>query len=160
MPLYDVEHVIPLTPDQQESLAVAFTDLHSSRFKTPRFFLNVRFTDVSKQVVFRNGRRAVYNRIILRTRAGEQRSKELYDEHCRDIIRIWQDIVGKDGKLGLRTVWVLGALTTAVECGIARPKVGEEDEWLKANMDEFRKLAAAGDEDFVELIQELDSRSR
>ncbi|OQU94754.1 hypothetical protein CLAIMM_01061 [Cladophialophora immunda] len=160
MPLYDVEHVAALTPDQQEALAKAFTNLHSTRFRTPKFFLNVRYTDVSGQVVFRNGRRAVYNRIILRTRAGEQRSKELYDEHCRDIIKIWEDIVGTEGELGLRTVWVLGALTTAVECGIARPKVGEEDEWLKANVEEFQKLAAAGDEDFVELVQELDSRGR
>ncbi|KIW80082.1 hypothetical protein Z517_06697 [Fonsecaea pedrosoi CBS 271.37] len=161
MPLYDVEHVVALTADQQERLARAFTDLHSTRFRTPRFFLNVRYTDCSGQVVFRNGRRAVYNRVILRTRAGEQhRSKELYDEHCRDVIKAWEDIVGREGELGLRTVWVMAALTTAVECGIARPKVGEEDEWLKTNMGEFRKLAAAGDEDFVELVQELDSRGR
>ncbi|KIW98682.1 uncharacterized protein Z519_00343 [Cladophialophora bantiana CBS 173.52] len=157
MPLYDVEHVTPLTPDQQSALAKALTNLHATRFKTPGFFLNVRYTDSSKQVVFRNGRRAVYNRVILRTRSGEQRSKELYDEHCRDIVRVWEEVVGKEGELGLRTVWVMAALTTAVECGIARPKVGEEDEWLKANMDEFQKLAAAGDEDFVELVQELDS---
>ncbi|KAH0841759.1 hypothetical protein FOPE_07083 [Fonsecaea pedrosoi] len=216
MPLYDVEHVVALTADQQERLARAFTDLHSTRFRTPRFFLNVRYTDCSGQIVFRNGRRAVYNRVILRTRAGEQhRSKELYDEHCRDVIKAWEDIVGREGELGLRTVWVMAALTTAVECGIARPKVsdkhhpyisynesrnlppgslpsylpglrqlrflwhlffhpppqihvtqidmiqvGEEDEWLKTNMGEFRKLAAAGDEDFVELVQELDSRGR
>ncbi len=125
MPLYDVEHVTPLSPDQQSALAVALTDLHSSRFNTPRFFLNVRYTDVSNQVVFRGGKRARYNRVILRTRAGEQRSKEMYDDHCRDIIKIWHDIVGQEGgpESGLRTVWVMGALTTAVECGIARPKV-------------------------------------
>ncbi|KAJ9605209.1 hypothetical protein H2200_010599 [Cladophialophora chaetospira] len=157
MPLYDVEHVVPLTPAQQESLAKAFTDLHSSRFQTPKFFLNVRYTDASKQVVFRGGKRAVYNRLILRTRVGEQRSKDLYDEHCKDLIRIWAEIVGKEGELELRTVWVLGALTTAVECGIARPRVGEEEQWLKSNEEEFRRLAAEGDEDFIELIQELDS---
>jgi len=158
MPLYDVEHVTPLGPDQQSALALAFTDLHSTRFKTPRFFLNVRYTDVSNQVVFRGGKRAKYNRVILRTRAGEQRSKELYDEHCRDMVKVWEDIVGKDGEVGLRTVWVLGALTTAVECGIARPRVGEEEEWLATNMDEFRRLAAEGDDDFKELVREVDSR--
>lgn len=123
MPLYDVEHVTPLGADQQASLAIAMTDLHSTRFKTPRAFLNVRYTDVSGQVVFRGGKRARYNRVILRTRAGEQRSKEMYDEHCRDIVRVWEDIVGKEGELGLRTVWVMAALTTAIECGIARPRV-------------------------------------
>lgn len=123
MPLYDVEHVTPLTADQQSALAIAFTDLHSTRFNTPRAFLNVRYTDASNQVVFRGGKRVSYNRVILRTRVGEQRSKELYDEHCRDIVRGWERVVGREGQSGLRTVWVMGALTTAVECGIARPRV-------------------------------------
>ncbi|KAK4937821.1 hypothetical protein LTR10_021624 [Elasticomyces elasticus] len=157
MPLYDVEHVTPLNADQQQSLALVMTDLHSKRFNTPKGFLNVRYTDVSGQIVFRGGKRAKYNRIILRTRSGEQRNKEMYDEHCRDIIAVWEDIVGKGGEMGLRTVWVMAALTTAVECGIARPRVGDEGKWLQDNMDSFRRLAAQGDEDFVDLVQELDS---
>ena len=40
-----------------------------------------------------------------------------------DIIKAWESIVGKDGEQGLRTVWVLGALTTAIEAGFARPAV-------------------------------------
>jgi phenylpyruvate tautomerase PptA (4-oxalocrotonate tautomerase family) len=133
MPLYDVEHITPLTDDQQETLAKAFTDLHSTRFKTPKFFINVRYTDARGQAVFRGGKRAVYNRLILRTRAAEhehgQRSKHSYEEHCRDLIRVWERVVVGVGKeeagsgQALRTVWVLGALTTAVECGIARPRV-------------------------------------
>ena len=125
MPLYDVEHVTPLMSDQQEAIAQAFTSLHSTRFRTPKFFINVRYTDASSQIVFRGGKRAVYNRLILRTRVGEQRSKELYDEHCRDLVKAWGDVVGKAGEkcTELRTVWVLGALTTAVECGVARPRV-------------------------------------
>ncbi|KIW72147.1 hypothetical protein PV04_00366 [Phialophora macrospora] len=159
MPLYDVEHVIPLTEEQQETLAKAFTDAHATRFKTPKFFINVRYTDARGQAVFRGGRRAVYNRLILRTRAGDQelRSKQLYDDHCRELVRVWERVVGKEAERALRTVWVLGALTTAVECGIARPRVGEEEQWLASNMVEFRRLAAAGDEDFVELVHELDS---
>jgi hypothetical protein len=123
MPLYDVEHITPLTDAQQEKLAIAFTDLHSKRFNTPRFFLNVRYTDARAQPVFRAGRKVVYNRVVLRTRVGEQRTKDVYDEHCRDLMRVWGEIIGTEGELGLRTVWVLGALTTAVELGIARPRV-------------------------------------
>lgn len=123
MPLYDVEYVCPLTLTQQEQLAQSFTNLHSQRFQTPRFFINVRFTDVSKQVVFRGGKRRHYNRVILRSRASNNRSNELYVEHCRAIVAEWEKIVGKEDELGLRTVWVLGALTTALEAGIARPKV-------------------------------------
>ncbi|KEF62129.1 uncharacterized protein A1O9_00101, partial [Exophiala aquamarina CBS 119918] len=121
MPLYDVEHFIPLTEEQQSSLAIAFTKLHATRFKTPKFFVNVRYSNVSSQAVYRGGRKVEYNRVILRTRVGEQRAKDLYDEHCRDIVAIWEKNIGRGGVEGLRAVWVLGALTTAVENGIARP---------------------------------------
>lgn len=134
MPLYDIEHVATLTETQQEQLALALTDLHVQRFHTPRFFVNVCYTDVSHQVVFRSGIRRRYNRIIVRTRAGSNRSVETYNDHCRDIVRAWERVVGgddKDPERGLRTVWVMGALTTALEAGIARPKVVTLlDKWL------------------------------
>jgi hypothetical protein len=40
---------------------------------------------------------------------------------------------------------------------LASVQVGEEEQWLTTNMDEFRRLAAQGDEDFIELLRELDS---
>lgn len=112
-----------MTPTQQEELAKAFTSLRAERFHTPRFFVNVRYTDASTQVVFRGGVRRKYNRVVLRTRAGSNRTNEAYIDHCRSIVSVWEKIVGDTGELGLRTVWVLGALTTALEAGIARPKV-------------------------------------
>lgn len=126
MPLYDVEYVTPLTLEQQEQLAIAFTDLHSKRFNTPRFFINVRYTDVSNQVVFRGGVRRKYNRMVIRTRAGSNRTNETYLDHCKQITTEWERIVGKEGEKGLRTVWVMGALTTALEAGIGRPKVSQQ----------------------------------
>ena len=39
-----------------------------------------------------------------------------------------------------------------------RQKVGEEEQWLETNLEEFRRLAAQGDEDFVELVRELNSK--
>ena len=47
MPLYDVEHTLPLSPAVQQFLAQRLTDLHTKRFKTPGCFINVRYTDVS-----------------------------------------------------------------------------------------------------------------
>lgn len=123
MPLYDVEYVCPLTCAQQEALAEAFTNLHAKRFNTPRYFVNVRFTDASNQVVFRGGHRRKYNRVILRTRAGSNRTNESYIEHCRAIAAEWEQIVGNEDDESLRTIWVMGALTTALEAGLARPKV-------------------------------------
>lgn len=126
MPLYDVEHTYPLSTTEQSTLAIALTDLHATRFSTPRIFVNVRFTDARQgPVVYRGGvLRESFNRIIIRTRAGESRSKEVYDEHCRSVVETWDKVVGKGGdeKL-LRTVWVMAALTTALEMGVSRPKV-------------------------------------
>lgn len=73
--------------------------------------------------VFREGVLRKYNRAILRTRRSEGRTVDMYNEHCRDIIENWERVVGKDGEHGLRTVWVLGALTTAIETGFERPTV-------------------------------------
>lgn len=124
MPLYDVEYVCPLEYTQQEQLANALTNLHATRFKTPRCFVNVRFTDVSNQLVFRGGVPRKYNRVIIRTRAGGNRSKESYNDHCKAIVSEWERIVGNEGDNGLRTVWIMGALTAALEAGIPRPGVG------------------------------------
>jgi hypothetical protein len=180
MPLYDIEYVIPLTLDQQEKLAIAFTQLHVDRFKTPGTFINVRFSDVSEQIVrsqaiadqlthltehnnlkvFRGGKRRHYNRAVLRTRASENRSRVEYAEHCRDMTKIWDEIVCDNAEpltsvKRLRSVWVLGALTTALEMGIMRPAVGEESDWLRCNHDEFVRLAEAGDEDAQEMLHSL-----
>ncbi|KAJ5351357.1 hypothetical protein N7452_000331 [Penicillium brevicompactum] len=157
MPLYDVEYICHLDYTQQEALAKAFTNLHAERFNTPHYFVNVRFTDVSNQLVFRGGHRRKYNRVILRTRAGSNRTNEIYIEHCHAMVTEWEKIVGNSDDESLRTVWVMGALTTALEAGLARPKTGEEDQWLEANKLHFKELAEAGDEDFIELMKELES---
>lgn len=123
MPLYDVEYICHLDYAQQEALAKAFTNLHAERFNTPHYFVNVRFTDVSNQLIFRGGHRRKYNRVILRTRAGSNRTNEIYIEHCHAMVTEWEKIVGNSDDESLRTVWVIGALTTALEAGLARPKV-------------------------------------
>lgn len=158
MPLYDIEHVIPLTEDQQSRLAQAFTTFHAHRFQTPSFFINVRFTDASQQKVYRGGVLKWYNRAILRTRTSENRTREMYGEHCKDLIRAWSGIVGDGDKEDLRTVWIMGALTTAVEMGIQRPAAGEEIAWLKEHKDEFERGAEGGDEEMKILMNELATR--
>ena len=51
MPLYDVEHVTPLTDRVQEELAKSITRIHAERFKTPSYFVDVRYFDASSQNV-------------------------------------------------------------------------------------------------------------
>ena len=57
MPLYQIEHIIPLTPEQQDALASALTTLHTRKFTTPSLFVNVQFRDVREQVCYVAGKR-------------------------------------------------------------------------------------------------------
>jgi phenylpyruvate tautomerase PptA (4-oxalocrotonate tautomerase family) len=123
MPLYDIEHVIPLTDEQQLALANALTDAHTTRFHTPTYFVNVRFTDVSDMKVFRSGRAVKYNRAILRTRQSENRTSEVLNEHCEAVIACWEKVIGAGPQNGIHAVWILGALSAGMEAGFARPLV-------------------------------------
>jgi hypothetical protein len=52
MPLYEIEHVCPISPSQQKSLAVAITKIHTQKFTTPSFIVNVRFKDTKAIPLF------------------------------------------------------------------------------------------------------------
>lgn len=127
MPLYDIEHVTPLTDDQQLALANALTEAHSTRFHTPSYFINVRFTDVSAMKVIRSGRVVKYNRAILRTRQSENRTREALTEHCRAVIECWEKTVGTGPERDMHAVWILGALSAGLEAGFPRPMVSFEN---------------------------------
>ena len=75
------------------------------------------------------------------------------------MVKVWDDMLCDSANEDitstkrLRTVWILGALTTALEMGIQRPDVGEEAQWLERNHEEFNRLAEAGDEDMQEIVR-------
>ncbi|KAK4997965.1 hypothetical protein LTR28_013811 [Elasticomyces elasticus] len=76
MPLYEVEHVCPLTVSQQDDLAAAITRIHAEKFTTPKLFVN------------RNT-----NRIIASVRPGASRSQADYADLCRQIEEAWAEVV-------------------------------------------------------------------
>lgn len=57
MPRYEIEHYCPLTESQKDELAEAVTRIHATAFSTPRFFVNIRFTDIAKHDVYVAGKR-------------------------------------------------------------------------------------------------------
>ena len=61
MPLYEIEHVCPITPDQQYSIANAIVKIHSEMFTTPSLFVNVRFKNTNAQALFVAGQRVSNN---------------------------------------------------------------------------------------------------
>ena len=57
MPMYEINHTIPLSDDQQSLLAERITYIHSRQFTTPSLFVNVIFKDVRQIATFVAGRR-------------------------------------------------------------------------------------------------------
>lgn len=45
MPLYEIEHYVPLRDNQKDALAKQITNIHSRLFTTPSLFVNIRFLD-------------------------------------------------------------------------------------------------------------------
>jgi phenylpyruvate tautomerase PptA (4-oxalocrotonate tautomerase family) len=64
MPLYEVEHITPLTGDQKDLLASAITTIHSQLFTTPSLFVNVRFTNVVGDDTYIGGKRVCHSLIL------------------------------------------------------------------------------------------------
>lgn len=63
MPNYEVEHICPLTVNQQDEIAAAITEIHSSKFSTPKLFVNVRFTNISDHAVYVAGKRVSHSSV-------------------------------------------------------------------------------------------------
>lgn len=49
MPLYEIEHSIPLDKSQRHELAQAITHIHTRKFATPSLFVNIRFIDANSR---------------------------------------------------------------------------------------------------------------
>lgn len=94
MPLYTVQHACPLSISQKDELAMAITQLHSGTFSTPKNFVNVEFQDVSKADTYIGGRRATGNHIRANVRAGPSRTREHWENLCREIEKTWYKIAG------------------------------------------------------------------
>lgn len=93
MPLYIISHATALSPAQQDELAQAVTDIHTSLFTTPSLFVNVRFTPASAHIGYVGGKKCQTNSITAHVRHGPARGKELYDQLVKRIAATWGNIV-------------------------------------------------------------------
>jgi len=184
MPLYEVQHSWPLTTEQKTTLAESITKLHSRKFTTPSLFVNVQYhaVDASAGIYFVGGkpRLASANRIIAMVRTSEKRTKEHFDQLATKVEEAWYEVVNgnRKGEKGeattngetnreqseservakeLRFV-VFYPMITAREVGIVIPGAGQEGNWLLDNMSEFKKRADAGNEEFVDILKEIEER--
>ena len=63
-----------------------------------------------------------------------------------------------DEDRALYSVFVLGDIEAGMEAGFAIPEAGKDGEWLAENMGAFKARAEAGEEEFVELVKEVEDR--
>ncbi|KAK6216090.1 hypothetical protein LQW54_003866 [Pestalotiopsis sp. IQ-011] len=164
MPMYEIEHIAPLTSTQKDALALAITEIHSTKFTTPRLFVNVKITDASKQETYVAGKPRTSNRISAHVRTSAARTQEDFNQLCNDLHVAWSSIVHPahptkpPADQELRAVFVLGDITAAWGAGFAVPTAGQDAQWAKDNMAAFKQRASGGDQDFADLVAELESR--
>ncbi|CAF9908803.1 hypothetical protein IMSHALPRED_007500 [Imshaugia aleurites] len=159
MPLYEIEHITPLSTHQKDDLARSITRVHSHLFTTPSLFVNVRFTPTASHDVYIGGKKRSLNRILAHVRPGGDRSAEVLNKLCAQITDAWNGILGDcAGDRELRAVFVLGTIVAGSEAGFALPPAGEDKEWLKGNVKAFEKRAEAGDGEFADVLEEMRTR--
>ncbi|RFU25134.1 hypothetical protein B7463_g11195, partial [Scytalidium lignicola] len=158
MPFFEVYHIIDLTAEQKSTLAKAFTVAHSRRFTTLEQFVNIRFNNVADEDVYVGGYPRRFNRIFCNVRPGGGRSQEAFQALCHDLAGHWAEIVGTEGDKNLRSVFVVAALAAGIEVGLDFPTAGNDQTWVQDNKDTFKRLADAGDRDFVNVMKELEIR--
>ncbi|KAE8153089.1 hypothetical protein BDV25DRAFT_137159 [Aspergillus avenaceus] len=179
MPLYEIEHGLPLDQIQRDELAQAITHTHSRKFATPSLFVNVKFTDTSNQHNYIAGKEAEFhldqrkiNRITAYVRAGGTRTREDFDDLALRISEAWNQTVNGNQKVTkereLNRVFIMGAITAGYENGFLLPRrliepdmtiqAGDDAKWLELNAPKFEELARQGDQDFKEMVEEMRTR--
>ncbi|SMR58732.1 unnamed protein product [Zymoseptoria tritici ST99CH_3D1] len=161
MPEYDVRTVIPLSESQQDALAEAITRIHSTKFTTPRLFVNVKFTDVSKQRTYVGGKRHQGNHIFANVRVGPSRTPADWDDLSKQVVGAWEDVVQSEGsgrECELQSFIIMGGMQGGYEAGFPIPPAGGDVQWMRDNMEGFKKKAADGHEGFIDMLAEIEER--
>lgn len=149
-----------------DELAQAITQIHSTKFTTPRMFVNVKFTDATSHLTYIGGKRRAGNHILATVRVGPSRTQKDWNNLCNEILAAWNGIVpmpkvkrsDPDVDYTLRSCILLGSMIGGYEAGFMIPRAGEDVQWLRDNMEEFEMKAKSGDEEFAEMVDEVRER--
>ncbi|OQO09380.1 hypothetical protein B0A48_04778 [Cryoendolithus antarcticus] len=167
MPYYHIHHACTLTESQKHDLANSITTLHSTSFSTPKLFVNVRFTSLLNTTDFYvGGRQVTKTHILAHVRTGASRTTKDWNKLCADLEQSWDEIVplpkvkrsAPDEDRSLYSIFILGGMAAGREAGLAIPMAGDDVNWLSDNMAEFKTRAANGQEEFADLVKEVEER--
>ncbi|KAI7098267.1 hypothetical protein KC339_g9070, partial [Hortaea werneckii] len=167
MPLYEIQHYITLTISQKDELAEAITKIHSTKFSTPRMFVNVQFTSTSTLRTYVGGKPRQGNHIRATVRNGPSRTSEDWNDLTRQIQSAWTTVVGpglpklrrsdtEEADTSLRSIIICGEILGGMEAGFFLPPAGGDAGWIARNWGAFRERADRGEEEFRDLVAEVE----
>ncbi|KAK4962983.1 hypothetical protein LTR10_000610 [Elasticomyces elasticus] len=152
----------------KDELANAITTIHSTKFSTPKLFVNVEFQDTSNASTYVGGKQKAANHLFAHVRSGSSRRREDWEDLTSQLQAAWDKTVGAglpkvrrsdpDQDTSLRSVVLMGDLMFMKELGFIVPQAGGDVQWLQENWEEFNKRADAGDEDFKGMVEEVKER--
>ncbi|QDS73485.1 hypothetical protein FKW77_009168 [Venturia effusa] len=159
MPLYTITHTTPLSSTKKDKLATALTNLHATKFTTPKMFVNIRFVNaehyrIETYVAGKAMEGKENNYLEAHVRAGAERPKELFAELAEEMVKIWEDVVRHDS---IR-VFIYGDIIGGYEYGFPIPEAGKDQEWMRANLSAFEAKAEEGEEVMRDLVAEIKER--
>lgn len=155
MPFYTVHHAKPLSDTQQDAIAEAITHIHSTKFTTPKVFVNVAFQDISKEARYVGGRRRLANLISANIRHGPSRTQADYADVIRQLQAAWKQIV-PDSEMN--RVVLNGSIVAGMEAGFMFPAAGGDQKWIVENWEAFNRKAEAGDVEMQWLVEDVKER--
>ncbi|RGP71321.1 cis-3-chloroacrylic acid [Fusarium sporotrichioides] len=169
MPFYQIHHSCALNQNQRQLLATAITQLHCRAFKTPSFFVHVRFypEENKDNNYFVAGwpHPATSNRIVGLVRDSPSRSKADFDKLATDIEEYWYSVLGVQppdkkarwnvGDEEKRLIMVTFTPMLALrEGGMTIPEAGKEEDWLQEQLPYIDRMAVKGIEGFAGLYND------
>ncbi|KKP00343.1 hypothetical protein THAR02_07554 [Trichoderma harzianum] len=162
MPMYHFELAIKLSQTQKLALVNKITDWHATTFRSPRFIVNVRFMDAVQANLtdtYIGGEQRQVNRLFVSLRSGGGRTQEQLEGMADKLEDLWNEAVGK-GSIAtqLRQIFIKRELDVAKESGFHLPQPGGFEQWVKDNTDELKRLAAEGDPDAAQVVEEIKVR--
>lgn len=81
-----------------------------------------------------------------------------YNALTASLNEAWSSVIGDTGEQELRAVFILGDLIAGFEAGFELPPAGGDAKWLEEHYRNFERKAHEGDEDFADLVKELEER--
>ncbi|KAJ4861157.1 putative oxalocrotonate tautomerase enzyme domain-containing protein [Trichoderma breve] len=161
MPLYEVQHYIPLSLEERNKFAKEITRIHTREFITPSLFVNVQFTELKEGSSFIAGEEKKTNRVIAFLRGGP-RTREQFVDVTKQVKKAWDEIMNEGkavwGERQLSLVGVIDGLAGGLEHDFVAPEAGKDVAWLKNHKSDFQKLASEGNDLFVGILQEMENR--